>query len=204
MKRLGCPTAAWLGVAGLALGAAAGCESKPAAPATGQGVRAAAPAAAAPAAVPDGGTAVDADTKPAAPAYEYAYSPVGKRDPFRSVLADLAEGPRADNQPACTSPLCRWDLDQFRLVGVVSGMSNPLAMVEDPKGKGYILQRGTQIGKNAGKVTQIRPAEVVVTEIVRTTGKPVPNPIVLKLPADKAAPTDEDTDLMNVGGGTAQ
>ncbi len=141
----------------------------------------------------DGGTAGATAEAPTAEApYEYVYSPVGKRDPFRSVLIELADLGRPQGPSACQTPLCKWDLDQFRLVAVVTGMSSPLAMVEDPKGKGHFVRRGTQIGKNNGKVTQIRPSEVVVTEIVRTTGKPLPNPIVLKLPADRAPEEVED------------
>jgi type IV pilus assembly protein PilP len=120
-------------------------------------------------------------------ALEYAYSPVGKRDPFRSVLDDLAE--KATEVPSGSrdcGPLCKWELDQLRLVAVISGLSNPLAMVEDPKGKGFVIRRGTFMGKHNGKVTQIRTGEIIVTEIFKDQmGKPHANPRVIKLPADK-------------------
>ncbi len=180
-------------VAGLAVLAAIAAACEGSKPATSVAKAPTAPAAGA-AAVPDAGTPTEVAQVP----YEYVYSPVGKRDPFRSPLLDLVAGPTATGPTACQSPLCRYDLDQFKLVGIVSGMSNPIAMVEDPKGKGWILQRGTQIGRNNGKVTQIRPSSVVVTEIVRTTGKPVPNPIEIKMPADKQA-QEEDEDMSQAG-----
>lgn len=140
----------------------------------------------------------DKDEAAAAPStlVEYAYSPVGKRDPFRSILDDAAEArPDQEQRPDC-GPLCKWELDQLRLVAVVSGMSNPLGMVEDPGGKGYIVRRGTFMGKRNGKVTQIRAGEVVVTEIFKDQmGKPHPNLVVIKLPSEKAT-VDEDQNLL--------
>jgi type IV pilus assembly protein PilP len=179
----------------LLLGIACGEPSKqaPAAPAK--------PASNAPVsgAAPDGGTA--ATTSSAEVPFEYVYTPIGKRDPYRSPLLDMVGGPTQQGPNNCQSPLCRYDLDQFKLVGIVSGMSNPVAMVEDPKGKGWILQRGTQIGRNSGKVTAIRPQSVIVTEIVRTTGKPIQNPIEIKMPVTKEAAGEEaDTDFMQHGG----
>src|SRR3990172_1583928 len=61
---------------------------------------------------------------------EYAYSPVGKRDPFRSILDEVNEvRPGELGRPGC-GPLCKWEIEQLKLVAVISGMSNPLGMVE--------------------------------------------------------------------------
>jgi type IV pilus assembly protein PilP len=136
------------------------------------------------------------EAAPAPVPVEYAYSPVGKRDPFRSILDAAAEArPDQAARPDC-GPLCKWEIDQLRLVAVISGMSNPLGMVEDPGGKGYIVRRGTFMGKRNGKVTQIRAGEVVVTEIFKDQmGKPHPNLVVIKLPSEKAA-VEEDQNLL--------
>jgi type IV pilus assembly protein PilP len=140
-----------------------------------------------------------AEEKPAeaAPEFEYVYSPVGKRDPFRSTLDEMASSP---SESASTSqicgPLCRWELEQLKLVAVISGVSNPLAMVEDPKGDGYVVRRGTLIGKRNGKVTQIRSGELVVNEIYKDqTGKSHVSPVVIKLPVDKTS-EEEDPNLL--------
>lgn len=131
------------------------------------------------------------------PAVEYAYSPVGKRDPFRSTV-DEKLGPAGDAPlvPNC-GPLCKWELDQLRLVAVISGVSNPLAMVEDPTGRGYIVRRGTFVGKRNGKITQIRSGEVVVTEIYKDQmGKPHINPVPIKLPDDQKPGEQDDQNLL--------
>ena len=75
---------------------------------------------------------------PAASTYVYNYNPVGKRDPFRSPLEDIKATPENTNTQivACNEPLCQWDIDQLKLVAVVTGDANPMAMVEDPMGRG--------------------------------------------------------------------
>ncbi len=104
-----------------------------------------------------GGTP-DAGTVFAAP-YVYAYNPIGKRDPFRS-LVDEIRAPAGDSN-LCKEPLCQWSLEQLTLVGVVTGDANPVAMVEDPQGRGYVVHRNTR-------------------------GKMSPNPVTLHLKADKS------------------
>jgi len=135
----------------LALVAAAlACESKP--------KTAAAPPRSAPAAAP---APVATAEKAAAP--EWSYSSVGKRDPFRSFLAEAS---RAGNALAtrCATPLGRYDIEQLRLVAVVTGLEDPVAMVETPTGTGYAVRRGACIGKNGGSVASIRSGEIVVAE----------------------------------------
>ena len=127
---------------------------------------------------PDAGTV-------APPPYVYTYNPLGKRDPFRS-LVDEQRLP-TQTQAACKDPLCQWDLDQLVLVGVVTGDANPLAMVEDPMGRGYVIHRNTRMGKQGGKVTQILRDAVTVTEQwTAPDGKLNPNPISLRMKADKS------------------
>ena len=131
------------------------------------------------------------------PTVEYAYSPVGKRDPFRSIIDEQNRPQEGDaTRPDC-GPLCKWELEQLKLVAVISGVSNPVAMVEDPNGKGYIVRRGTFVGKRNGKVTQIRSGEVVVTEIYKDQmGKPHVNPVPIKLPEDVKPGEQEDQNLL--------
>lgn len=141
--------------------------------------------------------------------HEYAYSPVGKRDPFRSFLLEEAKATEkkvaASVQPIenlrCGA-LCKWDLEQLRLVAIVSGVSSPMAMVEAPDGKGYTVRRGTFIGKRNGKVTNIRPSEMVVTEIYKdNAGVPQPHEISITLPKSPAEQMDleGENNLMNAG-----
>lgn len=127
---------------------------------------------------------------PAGPAY--IYNPIGKRDPFRSPDLDLARASATSNA-ACNEPLCKFDLDQLSLVAVVSGDSNPVAMVQDPQGRGYILHRNTRIGRQGGKVTQILRDSVTVTEYFTSPdGKSNANQLTLAIKADRQAPPELD------------
>jgi len=127
---------------------------------------------------------------PAGPTY--IYNPIGKRDPFRSPDLDLARASAVSNS-ACNEPLCKFDLDQLTLVAVVSGDSNPVAMVQDPQGRGYILHRNTRIGRQGGKVTQILRDSVTVTEYFTSPdGKSNANQLTLAIKADRQAPPELD------------
>jgi type IV pilus assembly protein PilP len=135
--------------------------------------------------------AAAATTTTAAPAaaagstYIYSYNPVGKRDPFRSPVDEIKKD---TNQPGgsqeCNEPLCQWDIDQLKLVAVVTGDANPLAMVEDPMGRGHIVRRNTRMGRQNGKVTQILRDEVVVTEVITTADRAISNLVKLELRQD--------------------
>jgi type IV pilus assembly protein PilP len=121
------------------------------------------------------------------------YNPIGKRDPFRSPDAEPATQAALANA-TCTEPLCRFDIDQLTLVAVVSGDANPLAMVQDPAGRGYFVRRNTRVGRQGGKVTQIMSDAVVITEYFTTPdGKTTANPVTLAIKSEKIP--DQETDL---------
>jgi type IV pilus assembly protein PilP len=115
----------------------------------------------------------------AAAAVDYMYSPINKRDPFRSPSV---EGPKGTVEAtgetvACVEPLCLVDVDDLTVVAVVSGDANPLAMVEDRARVGHIVRRNTRVGKQGGKVTQILRDCIVVTSFISggPDGKPQAN-----------------------------
>ncbi len=112
---------------------------------------------------------------------DYVYNPIGKRDPYRSFLS--LGGKIEDETPR--TPLQRYELDEYRLVGIIWGIDRPRALVEDPERVGHVMEIGTYIGKNWGKVTQITSTEVVVTEEYQTIdGELVVNPIRMTMPVN--------------------
>jgi type IV pilus assembly protein PilP len=167
-------------LAALALLAACGDKKpvRPAAPAPAP--VAAAPAAAAPAAEAK---------KPDQP--EWSYSSVGKRDPFRSFLAEIGRG-AGGLTTRCATPLGRFELEQLKLVAVVTGLEDPVAMVEAPNGVGYSVRRGACMGKNGGVVAAVRSGEVVVSEwAVRADGTRDRTQTLLRLPKEAALNLEE-------------
>ncbi|MDX2009763.1 MAG: pilus assembly protein PilP [Myxococcaceae bacterium] len=114
-------------------------------------------------AVADAGVAAPSET------YQYSYSAMGKRDPFRSLGNQVERGSGGDigsGQAPCDEVLCQFDLDDLKLVAVVSGDANPVAMVEDRAGVGHVVRRNTKMGRQAGKVTAILRDCIVVTSFV--------------------------------------
>ena len=111
----------------------------------------------------------------------YTYNPIGKRDPFRSFIAA-----QVDDEIRSPTPLQRFEIDQYNLVGIVWGGATPRAMVQDPEGTGHVIELGTYIGKNWGKVTQITSREVVITEEYQTMeGELVTNQVIMNLPLEE-------------------
>jgi type IV pilus assembly protein PilP len=164
-------------LAALALAACGETKKPPPRPAT--------PAAAAPAAQPK------ADAKPDAAGPEWAYSSVGKRDPFRSYLAELAES-REGAVSRCSTPLGRFEIDQLRLVAVVTGLDDPVAMVQAPNGVGYSIRRGACVGRNGGVISAVRGGEVVIQEwAIRADGTRDRTQTILKLPREASLNIEE-------------
>ena len=111
----------------------------------------------------------------------YTYNAVNRRDPFKTYFDELAgEDPAADTSRL--TELQKLDVDKLKLIAVVVGTATPMAMVEDPTGRGHTLRIGTLVGKLLGQVKHIRRGEVVIQEEFRDfTGKRIPQLKELKL-----------------------
>ena len=114
-----------------------------------------------------------------APEVAYLYSAIGKRDPFRSFFEEFNEKEKQEG----TTELQTFEIDQLKLIAIITGRATPYAMVQDPSGKGHTLTRGTLIGKNWGRVSTITQDCVVVKEEYRNyTGRKVTNTVPMCLP----------------------
>ncbi len=88
------------------------------------------------------------------------YDPTDKRDPFQSYIK-LSQ--MLDTEEV-TAPLERFELNQLLVTAIIWGNEIPRALVQDPTGKEYIVDEGTPIGKNKGKITEIGDNLVLVKE----------------------------------------
>ncbi len=139
------------------------------------------PAAAVTKAAPEHTAPVSAAKDPnAAP---FVYSPVGKRDPFRSYLIELERQTALASSGRQKEPTEMFEVDQYHLTAIISGTSQPKAMVEDPTGRGHVVHLGSRLGKNSGRISRITGSELVITEEVQdATGKVMRIPITKRLP----------------------
>ncbi|MCK4535442.1 MAG: pilus assembly protein PilP [Desulfuromonadales bacterium] len=152
MRCVGC-----LGLAVLLVIGLSGCSDEPAptsAPAKPRAV-AKPPAKSVPPPVADDKQAED--KKP-----QFVYESEGRRDPFLPLTAIKKPLDQAEEEPL--TPLQQYELQQYRLLGVIVGLDEPRAMVAAPDGKSYILKKGVKIGKNNGVVIDITDKVIQVEE----------------------------------------
>lgn len=109
----------------------------------------------------------------------FTYHAAGKRDPFQPPVAWLARAfpdqtgvldQSTDIKPKKAVRkkefLETFQLDSMKLVAILHkiGGQPPVAMVEDPAGKGHLIRRGNYIGVNEGRVTRILDGKVIIVE----------------------------------------
>ncbi|MDR3579681.1 MAG: pilus assembly protein PilP [Oryzomonas sp.] len=105
---------------------------------------------------------------PKAPVNQFDFS--NKKDPFRPFVIVKASQAPADNllkRGRNALPIHSFDVNQFKMIGFVTGDNQNKAMVVDPNGKGYVLKVGMTIGKNEGLITSITSSGVSVVEQFR-------------------------------------
>jgi len=98
------------------------------------------------------------------------YNSQGKIDPFRPLIQEKPEASKSivDDRPKrILTPLEKIELSQIRLVAVIIMKDRQIAMVEEASGKGYEVGIGTYIGKNQGKVSEIKTNSIVIKELVQ-------------------------------------
>jgi type IV pilus assembly protein PilP len=121
------------------------------------------------------------DAKKKAVEQEFVYNPIGKRDPFQSFISLDDPGTTGVGPPPTGTQ--KYELDQYKLVGIIWGVERPRALMEDPDAVGHVAEIGTYVGRNWGKITMITSGEVVVTEEYQTIdGELVVNNISMRLP----------------------
>jgi type IV pilus assembly protein PilP len=100
------------------------------------------------------------------------YNPEGKIDPFAALfkeeklVAGDGEAMGMGKAGICIlhTPLQKADLRQLKLVGIIRASSGNRAMVEEASGRGYVIEKGTFIGINCGRVSRILKDRVIVNE----------------------------------------
>lgn len=96
----------------------------------------------------------------------FTYESLGRKDPFQPFI-DFSQIERSipTDQDKPLTPLEKYALNQFRLVGIIlAGDMLNYALVEDPESIGYTVHKGDLIGNLSGQVKEIKFNEVIVEE----------------------------------------
>ncbi len=123
------------------------------------------------------------------PEVAYSYIPILKRDPFGPPVTCCRPRP----PPTCQGPLCGYSLEELKLAGVISGLGNPVAVIESPRGKGYSVYQGSQVGKRGGVVKRVLRDSIVVAEAWHDSeGRRYEEETVLRVKPDMPLQLDEE------------
>ena len=105
---------------------------------------------------------------------EFVYKSDDLVDPFQSIfmkkdgIGDLRTlDILAPKSAGTVTELQRFDLEDFRLVGVIYGtiLNDRRGLLKDPTGKTHIIREGEVIGKNYGRVSSIKKDRIEIKEI---------------------------------------
>lgn len=96
-----------------------------------------------------------------------------RTDPFKPYApAVAAPATGAAGQPTARSsgdqlPIQSFEVGKFKVAGIIAGLQENRALLIDPTGKGYVVQKGMKIGNNDGRITRITSSSVEVVETSR-------------------------------------
>jgi len=133
-------------LAGLLL---AGCEDDP--PIVTAGTGGAASTAAAAGAQPTAAQAAVAAKELPPPKFDIVESEFTEsersRDPFRSFASAFKDENKGASKSQREVVLSQYGIDELKLIGIVTRAEPAKAMLVDPRGTGYVVQRGQFVGK---------------------------------------------------------
>lgn len=92
-----------------------------------------------------------------------------KKDPFRPLAVEPARpaAPRTVRSRVFQGeglPIQNYDVQKFRVSGIITGFKENTALVIDPSGKGYVVKEGMLMGNMGGRISRIGASEVDVVE----------------------------------------
>lgn len=95
-----------------------------------------------------------------------------KKDPFKPFVVETKKvKPEIKGGSSFGGlPIQNYEVNQFKVLGIITGLKENNALVVDPAGKAYVVKSGMEIGKNNGRITRIDTASIEVFEQYRDDG----------------------------------
>lgn len=97
----------------------------------------------------------------------FVYNKTGRPDPFVPFISEAEKIMQKEVPEEELTGMRKFEPGQLTLVAIVFRGDEGLAMVQDPVGKGYIIRKGTKIGR-VGVVKDIMTNRVVINNITYT------------------------------------
>jgi type IV pilus assembly protein PilP len=117
-----------------------------------------------------------AQIKPQAEAIDFSK----KKDPFRPYAIVVTPKGKPNRSGL---PIHMYEVNQFKIIGIITGLKENRAMIVDPNGKSYVVKVGMTIGIYEGRISKINPSSIEVVESLEDEGgKRVKRTVLLNLP----------------------
>ncbi|MCX7770477.1 MAG: pilus assembly protein PilP [Proteobacteria bacterium] len=95
------------------------------------------------------------------------YSFSGVKDPFYTILLQTPTKDKKITQikgkPQATQ---KYEIDKYKLIGIMLRKQGSSAIFEDPEGKGWVLKEGSFIGNEGARIKKIQQDSVIIEEPV--------------------------------------
>ena len=105
------------------------------------------------------------------------------QEPVKVEKTELIDAKADVREKRTKTPLEKIELSQLELKAIIMAPSGNKALVEETNGKGYIIRKGTYIGRNDGRVLRILKDKIVVEELTENQeGKMIAREKEIKLP----------------------
>jgi len=97
----------------------------------------------------------------------FTYQTEGRPDPFLSFIS-VKVAQEAETSSETLTGMRQFEPGQLTLVSIIFTEGNAMAMVEDSSHKGYIVRKGTKIGRS-GIISNISPNQVIIKQLSYST-----------------------------------
>jgi type IV pilus assembly protein PilP len=95
---------------------------------------------------------------------KFTYESVGRPDPFEPFISEKVMQEAAETKTEELTGMRQFEPGQLSLVAIIFTADSPMAMVEDSSHKGYIVRKGTKIGRS-GIISDILPNQVIIKQL---------------------------------------
>lgn len=93
----------------------------------------------------------------------FSYTSENRSDPFMPFISEQIMRAQERKEAKSLTGMQLFEPGQLNLVAILFRGNRALAMVQDSTGKGYVIKKGTKIGRR-GEVSKILPNAVVIKE----------------------------------------
>ncbi len=99
----------------------------------------------------------------------FVYRTEGRPDPFLPFITEQRLQAEQESEEKALTGMQLFEPGQLTLVGIINTEQEAMAMVQDSSGKGYVMRKGTKLGRH-GVVADIAANEVSIREQLSGNG----------------------------------